>query len=121
MPLHDRLLLCSECIRLELFCQSSDLEENHTRITLKRIISYNLELRLSKTETKETLLLELAFICYVHISATWNISKHFADKGMNDNKQRVGYDTERWSKCRLFVMYTYLLRRIFQSTLEIRT
>lgn len=47
------------------------------------------ELRLSKIETKETLVLELAFICYVHISATWNISKHFGDKGMNDNKQRV--------------------------------
>ena len=89
LPLHDRLLLCSECIGLELFCQSIYLEEKHTRITLKRIISYNLELRLSKIETKETLFLELAFICYVHISASWNISKRSGDKGMNDNKQRV--------------------------------
>ena len=89
--------------------------------TLKRIISYNLELCLSKIESKETVFLELAFICYVHISATWNISKHFGDKGMNDNKERVWYDTaERWSKCCLFVMYTYRLRGIFQSTLEIR-
>ena len=80
---------CCSCVLnvyLELFCQSGDLEEKHTRITLKRIISYNLELRLSKIETKETLFLELAFICYVHISTRWEISKHLGDKGMNDNK-----------------------------------
>lgn len=94
---------CVLNVHSELFCQSSDLDEKHTRITLKRIISYNMELCSSLIKDREqrnaVFRIGVYLLCSVHISTTWNILRQFGDKDMNDSKQRLLFDIERWSKC----------------------